>query len=41
MAFAFVPIDATNDANDAAPREFDTATACPARANNFAAVPPM
>ena len=39
--FAFEPIEATSGANDAGPRELLTATGCPARANNLAAVPPM
>src|SRR5438552_509013 len=41
MAFAFGPIEDTNEANVAGPRELLTATWCPAFANSFAAVPPM
>src|SRR5436309_2768278 len=41
MAFAFGPIEDTNEANVAGPRELLTETWCPASANSFAAVPPM
>src|SRR3989442_13767953 len=41
MAFAFGPIEDTNEANVAGPRELLTETWCPAFAKSFAAVPPM
>src|SRR5437867_4213404 len=40
-ARTFGPRDATSWARDEGPREFATATSCPASANSFAAVPPM
>src|SRR5207245_10516915 len=41
VAFAFGPIEDTNEARVAGPRELLTPTWCPALANSFAAVPPM
>src|SRR5206468_9820702 len=40
-AWTLGPSDATSGARDVGPREFANATRCPARANSFAAVPPM
>src|SRR2546430_4591965 len=41
VAFALGPIEDTNEANVAGPRELLSATWCPAFAKSFAAVPPM